>query len=108
MDLHNKLKGCFIGKNIGGTLGMPYEGTETYNDLTWYRPVPEEMLPNDDLDLQLVWLEAFKTHGVALDSRQLGGYWMKYINCHMDEYGIALRNMNKMEKMIFPKLYCWR
>jgi len=95
MDLHNKLTGCFTGKNIGGTLGMPYEGTETYNDLTWYRPIPEGASPNDDLDLQLVWLEAFKTHGVALDSLRLGEYWMKYIDCHMDEYGIALRNMNK-------------
>jgi len=95
MDLHNKLSGCFIGKNIGGTLGMPYEGIETYNDLTWYRPVPDGAIPNDDLDLQLVWIEAFKTHGVALDSQRLSKYWMKYIDCHMDEYGIALRNMNK-------------
>ena len=95
MDLREKLTGCFIGKNIGGTLGMPYEGTETYNDLTWYRPVPEQAMANDDLDLQLVWLEAFKNNGIALDCKILGEYWCKYIDCHMDEYGVALRNMDK-------------
>ena len=50
-DYRSKVMGCWLGKAVGGTLGMPYEGREGPFGLDFYRPVPEAMMPNDDLDL---------------------------------------------------------
>ena len=48
---NKKVRGCFVGKSVGGTLGMKYEGNLNYNEVTYYNPVPTKMIPNDDLPL---------------------------------------------------------
>lgn len=50
----DKLKACWIGKNIGGTLGAPFEGQRELLDISGFSTPLGEPLPNDDLDLQLV------------------------------------------------------
>ena len=55
-DLKSRILGCWMGKSIGGTLGLPYEGKMERLYLTFYDPVPTVAPPNDDLELQLVWL----------------------------------------------------
>ena len=63
-----KVMGCWLGKAVGGTLGGPWEGRPLPNhELTFYEPVPQEMLPNDDLDLQIVWLQAIRNYGLPID-----------------------------------------
>ena len=69
-----KVEGCFIGKAVGGTLGAPYEGKRTTHSLTYYDPVPTEMLPNDDLDLQVVWLEAICENGKTVSIFKNGNW----------------------------------
>lgn len=56
--LHDRIYACWIGKNIGGTLGTPYEGSREMHDITGFASKEGEPLPNDDLDLQLAWLRA--------------------------------------------------
>ena len=34
--LKSQITGCWLGKNIGGTLGAPFEGTKEILDLTFY------------------------------------------------------------------------
>ena len=87
--------GCFHGKNIGGTLGMPYEGRSGYLELSYYQPVPNSPAPNDDLDLQIVWLQHVKEYGLAVNSRLLGQAWLDHIDAHPDEYGVALWNLRR-------------
>jgi len=53
----------FLGKNIGGTLGIPFEGQQKFLNLDFYNPVPTQPVPNDDLDLQLVWLVHMQEKG---------------------------------------------
>ena len=49
----NKLMGCWLGKNIGGTLGTPFESKRGVFDVDFYtHDLSEGMIPNDDLDLQ--------------------------------------------------------
>ena len=79
----NKVKGCWMGKNIGGTLGAPLEGMncedfEKYYDY-YLQDLDGKAFPNDDLDLQLVWLNAVEKYGKQLNSRILGEYWLSYI-----------------------------
>lgn len=93
-DLYRKkLEGCFIGKSVGGTLGGPYEGEEGPLSLTYYDPVPESMLPNDDLDLQVVWLEIIMRTGLPINRHTLSQGWLENIHMFPDEYSVAHRNI---------------
>jgi len=92
-----KVVGCFIGKAVGGTLGAPVEGKRQINNFTYYDPVPTEMVPNDDLDLQVVWLEAIRENGLPVSRRYLADAWTRHVGYHFDEYGMAMRNIqNKL------------
>lgn len=65
-------------------------------DLTFYPVLPQgEPLPNDDLDLQLVWLHALEQHGPRLTSAQLGQEWVEHVRFPFDEYGYALYNLRR-------------
>jgi len=93
--IRDQVKGCYLGKSIGGTLGAPYEGHEGLLNLKFYHPVPTEPLPNDDLDLQIIWLRCMQKHGLALDNQKLGEAWLRHMDVHPDEYGVALWNLKK-------------
>lgn len=89
-----KIGGCWLGKNIGGTLGAPFEGKRQLNDLTFYsQDLKGNPPPNDDLDLQLVWLNAVEKYGRQLNSRILGEYWLSYIIPNWVEYGAGKANL---------------
>ncbi len=93
-SLRDRIHACWLGKNIGGTMGTPYEGQQHLNDIQGFSTAPGEILPNDDLDLQLVWLIACERHGpYQLTSHVLGDYWLNYISPHWNEYGIGKANM---------------
>ena len=92
-DVRSRMIGCWLGKCIGGTLGGPYEGREGPHALEFYDPVPTGMMPNDDLDLQVVWLEKLRETGGAVSPKILADAWQEHVNFHPDEYGIALRNL---------------
>jgi len=93
-QLRDKILGCWIGKNIGGTMGAPYEGNSDMQDISGYSTPKGVPLPNDDLDLQLVWLKAIEDVGPKmLTSNILAEYWMSQIPPHWCEYGICKSNM---------------
>ena len=95
-QLRNKIHGCFIGKNIGGTMGAPFEGKRELLDIPGYTTPKGEPLPNDDLDLQLVWLKAMEQNGPhAISANIIGEYWLTHICPHWNEYGIGKANMGK-------------
>ena len=53
-----------------------------------------EPLPNDDLDLQRVWLRALQQRGPrGIDSKALGEYWLNFIPPHWNEYGVCKSNL---------------
>lgn len=92
-EFRDKVYACWLGKNIGGTLGMPFEGQRAMRSLTYFDPVPQKPAPNDDLDLQLLWLKALQERGTKIDARVLGEYWLKYVPVDWNEYGIGKANM---------------
>lgn len=90
----DKLTGCFLGKNIGGTAGAPMEWLRQVNDFTFYtQKLDGNPLPNDDLDIQLLWLIALEEKGLSLDAKTLGEYWLSFVTPHWSEYGIGKINM---------------
>lgn len=91
---YSKVMGCWMGKNIGGTVGAPYEWFRQVNDIHFYQQdLSGDPLPNDDLDLQLAWLIAMEDRGVDIDAKTLGEYWMLLVTPHWAEYGVAKLNM---------------
>ena len=90
----NKVRGCWLGKNIGGTLGAPLECYRGVFDVrTYMQDLSHGAPPNDDLDLQLLWLVAAEEHGRQLDARVLGEYWLSYTTADWSEYGAGKNNM---------------
>ena len=91
----DKVLGCWTGKNIGGTLGAPFEGRKEMNDATFYtQSLNGNPAPNDDLDLQLVWLVAAEDKGLFnLSPRKLGEYWINCIVGPWNEYGVCKANI---------------
>jgi len=90
----DKVLACWMGKNIGGTLGAPFEWRRQVNDVTFYtQDLGGEPMPNDDLDIQLLWLVAMEERGIAIDAHTLAEYWCLYVTPHWAEYGTAKINM---------------
>lgn len=92
---YEKAYGGWLGKNIGGTLGEPMEGRMEILDLTFYPLKSDGPLPNDDLDLQLVWLHALEQYGARLTAQELGQEWLEHVFFPFDEYGYALTNLRR-------------
>ncbi len=92
----DKVFACWVGKNIGGTMGAPYEGKHDMFDITGFASEAGEPLPNDDLDLQLIWLHAVESLGAkAVNAKSLGEMWIGLIPPNWNEYGIGKNNMRR-------------
>ncbi len=89
-----KVLGAWLGKAVGGTLGQPWEGSRGPLALTYYDPVPATMMPNDDLDLQVLWACKLSCEwNGAISRKRFGEAWLKCIDFPFDEYGVAIRNL---------------
>ena len=87
----DKVRGCWAGKNIGGILGAPFEGKREINQIEFYQQdLTAGPPPNDDLDLQIVFLSAVERYGRQINASILGEYWLSYIIPNWVEYGTAL------------------
>ena len=92
--LRDKIYACWIGKNIGGTMGTPFEGNTEIQSIEGFTTPEGTVLPNDDLDLQLIWLKALEEKGpYGITAQVLGEYWLNYISPSWNEYGIGKGNL---------------
>ncbi len=94
--LYDKILGCWIGKNCGGTLGGPlekgYSEAEPFN-VSYYPEIREGGIPNDDLEIQLIWLKAIEEVGLDLTAYDLAQYWLDHVGYNFDEYGLMMTNL---------------
>ncbi len=96
-EYRSKVLGCWLGKNIGGTVGAPFEWLRQVNNITFYpqKDLCGMAMPNDDLDIQLLWLCAMEEKGLDFSSQRLADYWCTYVTPHWGEYGTAKTNMRQ-------------
>jgi ADP-ribosylglycohydrolase len=93
-EFRDHIYACWLGKNIGGTLGMPFEGKKGLNNISFYTNLKSgEPAANDDLDLQILWLKAMQENSARVDAYKLGEYWLKYVPVNWNEYGVCKENM---------------
>jgi ADP-ribosylglycohydrolase len=95
-DYRSRLMGCWLGKAVGGTLGQTFEGLQGPLDASFYLPVPTEMVPNDDLDLQVLFACVLSQSDEPLVDRQvLANAWRDHVAFPWNEYGVGLRNLGE-------------
>lgn len=95
-ELSSRVYGCWLGKSVGGTLGLPAEGRMERLHFSFYDPVPTIAPPNDDLELQLVWLHLVEQlAGNALTQDDLARGWLEHIHYMWDEYGRCRWNLRR-------------
>ncbi|WP_176541445.1 MULTISPECIES: ADP-ribosylglycohydrolase family protein [unclassified Bacillus (in: firmicutes)] len=103
-DYLDKVHGGWIGKCVGGNIGAEVENNKYLMDLNESEIFPEEIPPNDDLDLQLLWLQVLEEKGVHLTSKDLAEAWEKHCWYPFNEYGYFLHNF---ERKIAPPVSGW-
>ncbi len=94
-DYQSRVMAAWLGKSIGGVVGADVENHKELKHLTAAELWPPVIPPNDDLDIQLVWLEAFQELGTWLTSDDLVRYWQDRCWYNFCEYGFFLYNVQR-------------
>jgi len=103
-NYEDKVRGCWFGKCLGGIAGMPFEGVPFSPNIT-ETDIHVKDVPNDDLEMQLVWLDGLKQHGLGLDAEKFGKIWLDRIPHGCDEYSVAIHNL---KHGIMPPASGWK
>ena len=94
-DYKEKIYAGWMGKSLGGTIGAPMEGHKIRMNLTKEQLWPDIILQNDDMDIQIVWLEALQERGIWLESDDLAEFWQDRCWYNFAEYGVFLNNYQR-------------
>lgn len=95
----NKVAGCFIGKAISGNIGAPHEGVKMPLDLPFMPEMINPDLTNDDLDLQVLWLDVLEEKGEHFTSYDLLERFVECAPYSPGEYCVMRKNF---ERGIYP------
>lgn len=89
-----RVLGCWRGKAVGGTLGQSFEGLEGPIEADFYFPIPEGMVPNDDLDVQVAYAAAIaRSEPPRMDRYLIADVWRDNLRFPWNEYGVGKRNL---------------
>ncbi len=89
----DKIHGGWVGKCAGGILGAPIEGYKAFNQIELSEKLFETNFPNDDLDLQVLWLDMVKQKGPWVRENDFADHWKQHVRFPWGEYGVASRNL---------------
>ncbi len=89
---YDKVYGGWVGKSVGGAIGAQVEGQKRLHSFTEETAIPEQWPPNDDLDLQVLWLHALFERGLDVASKDLAEEWFDHCWYYFNEYGRFLKN----------------
>lgn len=88
----DQVLGGWLGKCIGGTIGARFEGNKDWIEISPNEMFPDTVPPNDDLDLQILWLKVLEEKGASLTSNDLADAWLEGCWYPFNEYGIFRKN----------------
>jgi ADP-ribosylglycohydrolase len=94
-DYLDRVHAGWLGKSLGGVVGAPYENHKIWHGVGEERLWPKELAANDDLDIQVVWLEAMQARGVFLTHQDLVDFWQDRCRYNFCEYGHFLHNAQR-------------
>ena len=88
----DKVYGCWLGKSVAGTVGAPFEGRKELFEYEYDPRSIEQMLPNDDLDIQVIWLEVLEKKGIYFTAGDLAEAFYKKYPFSPGEYAYFKKN----------------
>ncbi|MBQ0105576.1 MAG: ADP-ribosylglycohydrolase family protein, partial [Armatimonadetes bacterium] len=91
----NKVEGCWLGKSLAGVIGAPFEGQKIFEELKPEQLWPKVIFPNDDLDIQIIWLEMMEEIGTDFTSIDLANFWLDRCWYSFAEYGYFTNNYQR-------------
>ncbi|MBN2712628.1 MAG: ADP-ribosylglycohydrolase family protein, partial [Planctomycetes bacterium] len=91
-EYYNRIHGGWLGKCIGGTIGARFEGHKEWIEIEPDKLFPDKIPPNDDLDLQILWLDVLEKKGANFTSENLADAWLEGCWYPFNEYGVFRRN----------------
>lgn len=94
-DYLDKIYGCFIGKAVSGNIGAPYEGVKMPMEFTFRPEMIDCSLPNDDLDLQVLWLDVLEQKGERFTSYDLLERFVSHCTYSPGEYAVMRKNYER-------------
>lgn len=94
-NMMDKVHGCWYGKCLGGAAGAPVEGIKKIIETDDFEEIFNPDLPNDDLDLQLLWLDVLERKGVSISSCDLADAWIEKCWYPFSEYGYFMKNYER-------------
>ena len=92
---YDKILGCWLGKCLGGNIGQAYEGMKQRMPIKFTREFVEKAIPNDDLDLQILWLDVINQKGLNFNGEDLADAFAKNCPYSPGEYAYFKRNYHK-------------
>ncbi len=94
-EMLDKIHGCWYGKCLGGAAGAPVEGIKKIIDIDDFEEIYNPDLPNDDLDIQLLWIDVLENKGVSITSDDLADAWLEKCWYPFSEYGYFMKNYER-------------
>ena len=94
-DYYDKVKARWIGKCIGGSVGAAMENNKYLMDLDISEIFPKEIPANDDLDIQILWLQVIEETGIFFTEYDLAKAWEKCCWYPFNEYGYFIHNFRR-------------
>ncbi len=91
-EYYDKILGCWLGKTLGGCGGVAYEGVKSRIENVDFKQIINTELPNDDFDLQVMWLQGLEQYGPYLNSSQMAALWEAACRYPWSEYGYFMKN----------------
>ena len=91
----DRVHGGWLGKSIGGVIGARFENQKQWCDIPADQLWPKNMVANDDLDIQVLWLEALQERGVFLTHQDLTDLWFDRCSYNFCEYGHFMYNVQR-------------
>ncbi len=91
----NKVHGGWIGKCAGGLIGAKQENNKSLMNYTFDNVFPDMIPPNDDFDLQILYLtELIEKLGFNFGVQEIGKAFAEWNQCWANEYRVAIKNIN--------------
>ncbi len=91
----DKAFGCWLGKCVCGSIGAPLEGRKELFDYEFKEDYLKIVLPNDDLELQVLWLDLMERLGPEIDSDDLAKAFCETVKYNPGEYAYFKRNWRR-------------